>query len=78
MMQRAKSLLNSLKNQQVRLTINIFGQPKAISGVLLQYSKPFIMLKTRQGTRIINEHKVHEIVPIPDAIVHALLDSEER
>jgi hypothetical protein len=64
MMQRAKSLLNSLKKQQVRLAINIFGQPKAISGVLLRYSKPFILLRTRQATRIINENMVHEIVPI--------------
>lgn len=56
-----------LTDRRVRLVVTMFGRTNVVTGILEKYSKPFIQLKTPQGTRILNEFVVREINPLKEA-----------
>lgn len=60
----SNSVMAMLINQKVQLTVNLFGRTNILVGILEKYSKPFLKVKTKQGTRILNEFVVREIVPL--------------
>jgi len=60
----ATSLIDSLKNHKVKITISLFGEERTLTATLGEYAKPFIELRVGNITRIFNEYAVKEIIII--------------
>jgi len=58
------ALIDSLRNQKVKVTINLFGENRTLTATLGKYEKPFIELRVGNITRIFNENAVKEIIVI--------------
>jgi len=57
------SIVDSLRNSKVSLTVSLLGQNIRLRGTLLGYSKPFIQVEINKQVRIFNENIVKEIIP---------------
>jgi hypothetical protein len=60
------TLIESLRNQKVKVTISLFGQHIILPAVISKYEKPFIEMQVGKITRIFNENAVKEIIKIGD------------
>jgi hypothetical protein len=58
------SALSMICGQRVRLLVTLFGRTTVMAGSLLRYSKPFLVIKTKEATRLLHESAVKEIIPL--------------
>lgn len=56
------SAVSLLCGQRIRLLLNLFGRTTVMAGDLLKYSKPFLVVRTREATRLLHESTIKEII----------------
>ena len=58
------NILSVLDGEKVRVTVSLFGRDVPLTAKWNGYLKPFVELEVNGVTRLFNEHRILEIIPL--------------